>query len=567
MIAFFVRQWRRAIRIVLNVFPLPVAYRLSVCLRLEMPLGVQLYKLSKGEPRTRGSEVRSHDKVPLKILIAPIFGFSQATLAAESTLARALTEVGASVEFVSCGKGLNHCMYDSVRHLSTTKPGLLERLQRKSRCLECTTSIDAVSRGAINKKALVLDRNAILSKNEDLDIVAMTKDEHATSSCLRKLLVGEISDASNGQVVLENFHKTHQDYKQMLTSLFERELPDRVIMTHGIYLEHGPLLDICRERSIPVYVYTFLYRKKTISIVKGDTYHRALSNISSNRWDYPLSKRQQEELKSYVGSKISGGRDMINYHPNPKTDKVAIADELGIDTRKPVISFFTNVTWDANIFYSSNIYDGMLAAIFHVIDYFLTDTSRQLIIRVHPAESKGGFDTKRKLKDMIEERYPDLPSHINIISSESDVGSYALADLSDLNIIYASNIGTELCALGHKVMVLGEAYCRNRGFTIDPKTQDDVWSELSKVVKGDTISKVDHELGKKFAYFWFFKAMIDFDFFDYSISKNSLAHFNEEIIELTNDFGEIKDANLSEIVSAIIDGRDFDYQKFNRDLV
>jgi len=61
--------------------------------------------------------------------------------------------------------------------------------------------------------------------------------------------------------------------------------------------------------------------------------------------------------------------------------------------------------------------------------------------------------------------------------------------------------------------------------------------------------------------------MIDFDFFDYSISKNSLAHFNEEIIGLTNDSGEIKDANLSEIVSAIIDGRDFDYQKFNSDLV
>lgn len=566
MILFFVRQWWRAVRIVLNVLPLPAAYFLSVCLRLEMPLSVQLYKLSKGEPRTSESEVRSYDEVPLKILIAPIFGFSQATLAAESTLARALTEVGASVEFVSCGKGLSHCMWDSVGHLSTTKPGLSERLKRKARCLECTTSIDAVSRAAINKKALVLDRS-ILSKNEDLDIIAMTKDEHATSSSLRKLLVGEISDVSNGQVVLENFHRTHEDYKKMLASLFDRELPDRVIMTHGIYLEHGPLLDICRERSIPVYVYTFLYRKKTISIVKGDTYHRALLNIPKDRWDHALSKSQRDELKSYVGSKISGGRDMVNYHPNPKTDKVAITDELGIDTRKPVISFFTNVTWDANIFYSSNIYDGMLAAIFHVIDYFLTDISRQLIIRVHPAESKGGFDTKLKLKDMIEERYPDLPSHINIISSESDVGSYALADLSDLNIIYASNIGTELCALGHKVMVLGEAYCRNRGFTIDPKTQDDVWSELSKVVKGDKVSKVDHELGKKFAYFWFFRAMIDFDFFDYSISKNSLAYFNEKINGLTNATGEIKDANLSEIVSAIKDGRDFDYQKFNGDLV
>jgi hypothetical protein len=567
MILFFVKQWKRVVRIMLNTLPLPVSYCLSVCLRLEMPLSVQLYQLSKGEPHTSKSEVRSSDEVPLKILIAPVFGFSQATLAAESTFARALTASGASVEFVSCGKALNHCMWDSVGHLSTTNPGFSERLQRKARCLECTTSIDAVSRAAINKKALVLDRGAILLKNEDLDIVAMTKDEHATSSSLRKLLVGEISDVSDGQVVLENFHRTHEDYKKMLASLFDRELPDRVIMTHGIYLEHGPLLDMCRERSIPVYVYTFLYRKKTISIVKGDTYHRALLNIPKDRWDHSLSKRQRDELESYVGSKISGGRDMVNYHPNPKTDTVAIVDDLSIDTRKPVISFFTNVTWDANIFYSSNIYDGMLGSIFHTIDYFLTDSSRQLIIRVHPAESKGGFDTKLKLKDMIEERYPDLPGHIKIIGSESDVGSYALADLSDLNIIYASNIGTELCALGHKVMVLGEAYCRDRGFTIDPDSQEDVWCELSKVVKGAKVSKADHELGERFAYFWFFKAMIDFDFFDYSIANNSLAHFNKEIIGLTNDSGKIKDANLSEIVSAIIAGRDFDYQKFNSELI
>ena len=147
------------------------------------------------------------------------------------------------------------------------------------------------------------------------------------------------------------------------------------------------------------------------------------------------------------------------------------------------------------------------------------------------------------------------------------MGSYTLADLSDLNIIYASNIGIELCALGHRVMVLGEAYCRNRGFTIDSKSQEAVWCKLSKVIKGAKVSKADHELAEKFAYFWFFKAMIHFDFFDYSISNNLLAHFKEEIIRLTNDSGKIKDANLSEIVSAIIDGRNFDYQKFNSDLV
>ncbi|MBN4053915.1 hypothetical protein JYT97_03415 [Haliea sp. AH-315-K21] len=534
-----------------------------------MPLSVQLYKLSKGQPRPGHAEISASNKLKPKILIAPIFGFSQATLAAESTFARALLAVGASVEFLSCGRGLNHCMWDSLGHLSTTKPNLSEKLARKVRCLECTTSVDAISKAAVNKKALVLDRSTItpiklINKNSDL--IAKASDEHATSSSLRKLLVGELTDSPKDQVVYRNFHRAHEEYKDMLASLFDNELPDRVIMTHGIYLEHGPLIDICHERSIPVYVYGFSYREKTISIVKGDTYHRALLNISRDRWDYPLSSVQKAQLLEYIGSKVSGGRDMVNYHPNPKTSKAGIVDELALDLEKPVISFFTNVTWDANIFYSSNIYEGMLEAIFHTIDYFLIDSSKQLIVRVHPAETKGGFSTKVRLKDMIEERYPSLPGHIKLIGSESDIGSYSLADLSDLNVIYASNIGTELCALGHKVMVLGEAYCRNRGFTIDPVSQDDVWQELSKVLKGEKASQADHELGEKFAYFWFFKAMIDFDFFDYSISNNSLAYFSEDIISLTNDSGEIENANLSEIVSAIVNGRDFDYQKFNSEL-
>ena len=570
MSSFVIRHLRKVLRIMLNSLPLPLSYLFCAFFRFKGPLSVQLYGLSRGQSKLSHSDSPSFKKNKVKILITPIFGFAQATLAAEATFAKALTQVGASVEFLACGRGLNHCMYDSVDYLSTIKPKFSERFKRKIRCLECVNSINSISRGAINKKALSLDRRVLSSKksnNENLDIIATTEDEHATSSALRKLLVGKISDASNGQVVFENFHRSHEDYKKMLASLFDKELPDRVIMTHGIYLEHGPLIDICKERSIPVYVYNFQYRKKTICIVKGDTYHRILQGIERKIWDHPLSLGQKSRLLEYVNSKITGGQDIVNYHPNAKTSEEKIINALGIESDKPVVSFFTNVTWDANIYYSSNIYSDMLEAIFHTIEYFLVDASKQLAIRVHPAESKGGFFTAIKLKDLIEEKFPNLPNNIKIISSESDIGSYALANLSDLNIVYASNIGTELCSLGHKVMVVGEAYCRNRGFTIDPSTKNDVWDELSQVKKGSKISLTNHELAERFAYFWFFRGMIDFNFFDYSISNNSPAHFNEEFIGLTNDSGEIKDSNLSEIVSAIIDGRDFDYEKFNGDLV
>jgi hypothetical protein len=168
-----------------------------------------------------------------------------------------------------------------------------------------------------------------------------------------------------------------------------------------------------------------------------------------------------------------------------------------------------------------------------------------------------------ELTSVIEEKFPDLPNNIQIVPAESDISSYVLAEISDLNIIYASNIGTELCALGHKVMVLGEAYCRGRGFTVDPDSQDQVWEFLNTVDKDMKPSDTDKELAMKFAYFWFFKLMIDFNFFDYSVELTREMKFKPDKLNLLLESGEVVNDNLREITNAIIEGRDFKFNKFN----
>ena len=75
------------------------------------------------------------------------------------------------------------------------------------------------------------------------------------------------------------------------------------------------------------------------------------------------------------------------------------------------------------------------------------------------------------------------------------------------------------------------------------------------------------QLAKRCLYFWFFRGMIDFYFFYYSILNNFPNHFNNAIINLTNESRGIKDENRLGIVSTIIGVRDFGYQKFNSDLV
>ena len=548
----------RIFKIILTIMPLPIGALVSKIYTGNLPLGLQLYILNSKYSKNKKC-IKSKN---INILITPIWGFSESTLAVESILSIALKNKGANVEFLACGGSLKYCMWDSEEYLSGNV-NLYRKIRRKVRCLECTAIISSNSKAALGKETVkLIDYKFKPNMHTDKKPYDLNH-EHSKSSTIRKLLVGELSDSTKGEIVYQNFYSSYVNYRAKLLKVFEHKRPDRIIMTHGIYLEHGTIIDLCNDYSIPVYVYGLQYRKSTISIVKGDTYHRALQGMDRELWDVHISDSKKRKLFGYIGSKLSGGRDVVNYHPNPIISKKDIISTLDLDIEKPITTLFTNVLWDANIYYSSNIFKGMLDAIYHVILYFYTDNDRQLIVRIHPAESKGGFSTNLTLQSVIKEKFPDLPNNIKIVAPESDISSYVLAEISNLNIIYASNIGTELCALGHKVMALGEAYCRGRGFTIDPASQDQVWEILKTVDKDMKPSDADKELAIRFAYFWFFKLMIDFDFFDYSVELTREITLKSGKLDLLLGTGKVVNENLTEITNAIIEGRDFKFNRFN----
>ena len=104
----------------------------------------------------------------------------------------------------------------------------------------------------------------------------------------------------------------------------------------------------------------------------NDTYHREILNEHSNNWiNIELDNKMNATLDEYLNSKTSGGRDNVNYHPNPILKKSIIMDKLSLDSSKPIITLFTNVLWDAQIFYESNAFSGLLEWIFVTIDEFM----------------------------------------------------------------------------------------------------------------------------------------------------------------------------------------------------
>jgi len=189
-----------------------------------------------------------------------------------------------------------------------------------------------------------------------------------------------------------------------------------------------------------------------------------------------------------------------------------IRDELGLDPNRPVAGLFTNVLWDAQIYYDSSAFSNTLEWLFSTIDYFIERRPDwQLLIRIHPGEIKGTHQTNQPLLNEIIAHYPSLPKNIFIVAPASDISSYALLEIIRVAIIYATNMGLETAVRGIPTIIAGNNYARNKGFTYDMSSKEDYFRLLDNL---DQIECVPAEViarARKFAYHHYFRRMLDFD--------------------------------------------------------
>ena len=229
----------------------------------------------------------------------------------------------------------------------------------------------------------------------------------------------------------------------------------------------------------------------------------------------------------------------------------------GVDPSKPVIGLLTSVMWDAALHYKDNAFPDMLSWIFTTIDYFNTRPDLQLVIRVHPAEIQGGLPSRQKVWDEIRNRYQRLPSNVFIIGPENPLSTYAIMEQCDSVIIYNTKTGIELAAMGIPVIVAGEAWIRNKGFSKDVSDPDEYRQVLNQLPRGRRMNEADTLRAKKYAYHFFFRRMIPLEFME-------PAHGNPPFRLRLNHLESLKPGKsrgLDLICDGILNGADFIYDE------
>lgn len=475
------------------------------------------------------SHISSSAEDPQKILfVTGSLGTNVNALSVESFLIKSLQMRGHECVSLVCNAGLPSCefnIYGAGNGPDEQFPYALTRPAKRKSCDACLRATHSLMDN-ISCPTQDLSSYTIEGEVENIwKIVSALPFDNIREFMHQGIRVGDHAFSSTVRITLRGTVDYSNPYelwvyrKQLLSAMlmvdrFNRLLdqvrPNKMVAIHGVYLFHGTAVDVCAQRGIDVVVYGAPYRKNTLFFSHDETYHRSLITEDTKHWEsLELSHEMEGHLNTYLDSKTAGGRDNVNYHPNPITEREGVLNAMNINPEIPVVTLFTNVIWDAQIYYNKNAFKDIFDWLYTTIDYFEKRSDVQLVIRVHPAESKGGFTTKQPIEPEINARFPVLPSNVHVIPSQSDISSYTLVDMSKAALIYGTKMGLEIAIRGVPVIVSGETFCRGKGFTYDVDSREQYIDYLNNILNLQKNDRQKIERARKFAYYYFFMRMID----------------------------------------------------------
>ena len=263
------------------------------------------------------SEKEANSKDGQNILFASVNGNAEVILAQELVMGLALQKRGANISALSCDSALpanswnvigNSTLppYKNGTKLSKLKGDqLIKKSHQAILDVHANAGFNVHELNDYSDKSDIQNALFIVEKNwnkfkTNISFKGVNINEHAYASLLRITLRGS---------PLEN-EETFWLYKRLLVSgivyvyclerFFKKNKIDKVVEVHGIYLEHGVVLDYCKEIGIPVIVYGRPYRKGCILLSHNDTYHREIPYEPNSRWeDITLTPKDQLAIENF----------------------------------------------------------------------------------------------------------------------------------------------------------------------------------------------------------------------------------------------------------------------------
>jgi len=486
------------------------------------------------------------------ILFCPLNG-SQINTSREALMAKFCEQEGASATMLFVSKKLDFSVYykSSLQYFSYLFKVRLNRLWCKK----------------IGLKRYTVSYNGKVDSNSLFDELILNPKDFIDYT-YRGVLIGDLVLADTIRY-FQCFGPMWEDEKFMkvlrksfntaiyLTHSYEKTLkdlnPDKIVMSHGIYVLWGILFRLAKINKVPVDVYGSSYRKNTLR------FYHDVPNAPMPMYNWPkfedvqLSKGEHALINSYIKSRENQSEDNISLFSNEaKESNVELYKfiENAKSKHAKICTLYTNIAWDAYSFSGATIFKDMAEWIIENIKFFKANPTHFLILKAHPAEVYFKVPEEFRIKSIISQFV--LPENILFLDESSNVKPFALYPITDVGLVNISTVAIEMAFENKAVLTSGAGgQYAGKGFTIDPTSIQDYFEQLTQLLNNNLNFKPDLEMAKRYLFFRFFREAIPFDIVE-SIDIYSIAGVKEQSIEQFLD-----NKNMKIIVNGILNDEPF----------
>ena len=277
--------------------------------------------------------------------------------------------------------------------------------------------------------------------------------------------------------------------------------------------EYGGIFFGCLEKNIKVVRFAGTVRDDAFIIQKlsKESARKHHASLNSAKWSELSNAALTEGMATWISTNFKDRysdkwfRSKRNYPGIQIEDENLVLDELCIRRDKPIAVVFSHILYDSIYFYGTDLYPDYETWLIETLRQAIRNSNVQWIIKLHPSNVwRGEVETLLKGKTLEEQiissNFPELPSHVQIMKSDSKISAYSLMEIANYGVTVRGTAGLEMATLGKQVVTAGTGRYEDCGFTIDPKSVKEYEEVISNLHQIGDLDDAKQLLARKYAY-------------------------------------------------------------------
>ena len=339
--------------------------------------------ISNSNPQT----VRTDGK---KILFNLVYGMYGKLIFWECGLAKALQMRGHDVKALVCGGAFTMCTSEYT-------------IQSVHDDITCKTCVD-FSRNFLNTVGIPYSTYKEYISDEEMENIKKRVNQLSINECknltYKGVKVGTLSMNSVIRYFKGSLNPDKNKYESVLRSelinaiistdaaekVVKEEKPDILVTRHLGYSSWGSFADYFKKKGLRVCSPGEGYSPTTIHFIMNDVkneFSRYLIEIRKNKM---LNEGESKHLDVFLNNRFKGlFGDTIDYE---FTEHQINNDDFDFDKYEKTYAIFPNVPWDSSLLNANMTFNTVHEWLSYTIDLFKKKPNHQLIIKIHPSETK-----------------------------------------------------------------------------------------------------------------------------------------------------------------------------------